>query len=110
LILSCDRQVLKPCPRRVTEVEWQDLADEKVVRRAPPPGVASEPIVLEPHTGFSVPIIPWYVGRSTEARTELHVMDALTKSPWTPLVRRPAPVEVVVAVVAPPASMIVVVA
>jgi hypothetical protein len=100
--------VLEPCPRRVAEVEREVLDDEEIVRRSP--GVASELIVLEPHVGVGVPIVPWYVGQSTEARRKLRVADALTKSPWTPLVRRPAAVAVVVAVVAPPASTIVVVA
>jgi hypothetical protein len=50
------------------------------------------------------------LGRSTEVRRELHIADALAKSPWTPLFRRPAGVTVVVAVVASHASAIVVVA
>jgi hypothetical protein len=74
------------------------------------PGVASKPIVLEPHAGVGVPVVPWHVGRSAKARKELRVADALAKSPWTPLVRRPAVVAFIVAIVASPASMIVVVA
>jgi hypothetical protein len=72
--------------------------------------VASKPVVLEPHTGVGVPVVPWHVGRSAEARRELCVADALAKSSWTPLVRRLATVVVVVAVVSPSAATIVVVA
>jgi hypothetical protein len=43
-------------------------------------------------------------------RGEYRVSDALAKGSWTPLVRRPATVTIVVAVVASPASSIVVVA
>jgi hypothetical protein len=49
--------------------------------------VAGKSVVLEPHTGVGVPIIPRYDGRSTEARGELCVMDALAKGPQTPPVR-----------------------
>jgi hypothetical protein len=72
--------------------------------------VASEPVVLEPHVGVGVPVVPRHVGRSAEARRELRVADALAKSSWTPLVRGPAAVAFVVAVVAPPASVVVMVA
>jgi hypothetical protein len=87
---------------------WEVLDDEEVVCHSP--GVASEPVVLEPHAGVGVPVVPWHIGRSAEARRELHVVDALAKSPWTPLVRRPDEVAVVIAVVAPPAFTIIVVA
>jgi hypothetical protein len=71
--------------------------------------MAREPVVLEPHAGVGVPIVSWHIGRSTKARRELRVADALTKGPWTSLVRRLATVTVVVAVVSPPASTVVVV-
>jgi hypothetical protein len=72
--------------------------------------VAGESVVLEPHAGVGVPVVPRYVGRGAEARGEPCIPDALTKSPWTSLVRRPAAVALVVAVVASPTSAIVVVA
>jgi hypothetical protein len=81
-------QVLEPLARRVTEVERQVLDDEEVVGRSP--GVARQPVVLESYIGVGVPVVSWHIGRSPEARGELHVADALAKSPWTPLVRRPA--------------------
>jgi hypothetical protein len=49
--------------------------------------VARKPVVLEPYTGVGVPVVPWHVGWSSEARGELHVTDAPAKSPWTLLVR-----------------------
>jgi hypothetical protein len=57
------------------EVERQVLDHEEIVGRST--GVAREPVVLEPYTGVGVPIIPWHVGRSSEARGELRVADAL---------------------------------
>jgi hypothetical protein len=102
------RQILEPCPCGVAEVERQILDDEEVVRRSP--GMASEPVVLEPHAGVGVSVVPRYVGRSVEARGEPRTPDALAKGPWTSLAWRPAMVAVVVAVVAPPKSVIVVVA
>jgi hypothetical protein len=74
------------------------------------PGVACEPVVLEPHAGIGVPVVPWNVGRSTETRRKLRVTDALTKGLWTSLVWRPAEVAVVIDVVASPTSTVVVVA
>jgi hypothetical protein len=71
--------------RGVAEVERQILDDEEVVCRSP--GVASESVVLEPYAGVGVPVVPRYVSRSADARMELRVTDALTKGPWTPLVR-----------------------
>jgi hypothetical protein len=71
--------------------------------------VADEPVVLEPYDGFDVPIVPGYVGQSSETRGEPCIWDALAKSLWTPLVQRPAAVTIVVVVVASPASSVVVV-
>jgi hypothetical protein len=79
------RQVLELCPCGVTEVERKILDDEEIVCRSP--GVASELVVLEPYVGVGVPIISGHIGRSTKARRELHVADALAKGPWTSLVR-----------------------
>jgi hypothetical protein len=100
--------VLEPCPRGVTEVERQILDDEEIVRCSS--GVASKPVVLEPHSGVGVPLVPWHVGQSTKARRELRVADALSKGPQTFLVLRLVAVAVVIAVMAPPASTVVVVA
>jgi hypothetical protein len=100
--------VLEPCPRGVVEVEWEVLDDEEIICHSP--GVASEPVVLESHTGVGVPVVSRYVGQSTIARRELRVADALAEGPWTPLVWRSVAVAVVVAVVAPPAPTIIVVA
>jgi hypothetical protein len=69
--------------------------------------VASELVVLEPYAGVGVPVVPWHIGWSVEARRELRVADALTKGPWTSLVRRPAAIAVVVDVVAPLAVVVV---
>jgi hypothetical protein len=77
-------QVLEPCTCRVAKVERQVLDHEEIVGR--PTGVAREPVVLEPYTGVGVPVVPWHVGQSLEARGELRVTDAPAKSPWTPLV------------------------
>jgi hypothetical protein len=74
------------------------------------PGMAREAVVLDPHTGVGVPVVSWHVGRSAKVRRERHVTDALAKGPWTSLVRGPAAVAVVVAVMAPPAPAVVVVA
>jgi hypothetical protein len=49
--------------------------------------VAGESVVLEPHVGIGVPIVPRYIRRSTEMRGEPRITDALTKCPWTSLVR-----------------------
>jgi hypothetical protein len=49
-------------------------------------GVARELVVLEPYAGVGVPIVPWHIGRSPEARGEFRVADALAKGPWTLLV------------------------
>jgi hypothetical protein len=81
------RRVLEPCPRGVTEVKRQVL-DNKVIICCSP-GVASESVVLEPHTRVGVPVIPRYVGQDVEARGEPRILDALTKSPLTSLVRDP---------------------
>jgi hypothetical protein len=72
--------------------------------------VARESVVLEPYTGVGVPIVSWHIGRSPEARGKLRVMDAPAESPWTPLVRRPAALAVVIAIMAPPVPAVVVVA
>jgi hypothetical protein len=47
--------------------------------------MVGESVVLEPHAGFGVPVTPRYVGRSTKARRELRVANALAKGSWTPL-------------------------
>jgi hypothetical protein len=47
--------------------------------------VALKPVVLEPYAGVGVPVVSWHIGRGPEARGELRVADALTKSPWTML-------------------------
>jgi hypothetical protein len=57
-------QVLEPHPRRVAEVERQVLYDEEVVCHSS--RVACEPVVLEPHAGVGIPILPRYVGRIPE--------------------------------------------
>jgi hypothetical protein len=98
------RQVLKLSAHGVAEVERQVLDAEEVVCRSP--GVACEPVVLEPYAGVGVPVVSRYIGRSMEARRKLRVADALAKGPWTSLIWRPA----TVAVVAPSASTVVVVA
>jgi hypothetical protein len=72
--------------------------------------VAGESVVLEPHAGVGVPVVPGYVGRSPETRGEPRIPDALANGPWTSLVRRPAAITVVVTVVVSPASSVVVVA
>jgi hypothetical protein len=51
--------------RGVNEVERQVPDDEEVVCRSP--GVACEPVVLEPYAGVGVPIVPQYIGRSVDA-------------------------------------------
>jgi hypothetical protein len=79
------RQVLEPCARGIAEVERQVLDDEEVVGRSP--GMACEPVVLEPYAGVGVPIVSWHIGRSPEARRKRHVVDALAKSPRTSLVQ-----------------------
>jgi hypothetical protein len=76
--------VLEPCPHGVAEVERQILDDEKVVRRYP--SVAGESVVLKSYARVGVPVVPRYIGRSTETRGELRVADALAKGPRTPLV------------------------
>jgi hypothetical protein len=86
----------------------QSHRDEEIICHSP--GVAGEVVVLQPHTRVDVPIVPRYVGRSTETGRELRVADARANGPRTPLVWQPVAVAVVVAVVAPPASTIVVVA
>jgi hypothetical protein len=73
------RQMLEPRTCRVAEVERQVLDHEEIVGR--PTGVAREPVVLEPYTGVGVPVVSRHVGRSPEARGELHVTDAPAKSP-----------------------------
>jgi hypothetical protein len=60
--------VLEPCPRGVAEVERQVLDDEEIVRRSP--GVAGESVVLKPHAGVGLPVVPGYVGWSPETRGE----------------------------------------
>jgi hypothetical protein len=72
--------------------------------------VAREPVVLEPHSGVGVPVVPGYVGQSSETRGEPCIPDALAKGSWTPLVWGPAAVMIIVVVVASPSSSIVVVA
>jgi hypothetical protein len=100
-------QVLEPHPRGVAKVELHVLDDEEVIRRSP--GVAGKSVVLEPYTGVGVPVVPGYVGRSSETRGEPRISDALAKGPRTPLVQRPAAVTVIVTVVMPSASSVVVV-
>jgi hypothetical protein len=51
--------LLEPCPCGVTELERQVLGDEEVVCHSS--CVAYEPVVLEPHAGVGVPIIPMYI-------------------------------------------------
>jgi hypothetical protein len=51
-------------PHGVTEVELQVLYDEEVISHSS--RVACEPIILEPHTGVSVPVVLGYDGRSLE--------------------------------------------
>jgi hypothetical protein len=46
--------------------------------------VAREPVVLEPYARVGVPIVPWHIGWSPEARGEFRVTDAPAKGPWTP--------------------------
>jgi hypothetical protein len=41
--------------------------------------VAREPVVLEPHSGVGVPVVPGYVGQSSETRGEPRIPDALAK-------------------------------
>jgi hypothetical protein len=72
--------------------------------------MAREPVVLEPHARVGVPVVSWHIGQSAKARRELCVADALSKSPWTPLVQRPAAVAVIVAVVASSAPTVAMVA
>jgi hypothetical protein len=72
--------------------------------------VASEPVVLEPHAGVGVPIVPWYVGRSPETQGEPRILYTLDEGSWTPLVRRQAAVMVIVVVVASSAPSVVMVA
>jgi hypothetical protein len=48
--------------------------------------VAGELVVLEPHAGVGVPIVPRYVGQSMEAREEPRISYALAKGLWTSLV------------------------
>jgi hypothetical protein len=69
---------------RVTEVERQVLDGEEVVCRSP--GVACEPVFLEPYTGVGVPVVSRYIGRSAEARRKLRVPDAPAKGPRTSLI------------------------
>jgi hypothetical protein len=57
-------QVLEPCPHGVAEVEWQVLDDGEVVCLSP--CVTCESVVLEPYAGVGVPVVPGYVGRSSE--------------------------------------------
>jgi hypothetical protein len=76
--------VLEPCAHRVTEVERQVLDHEEVIGRST--GVACESLVLEPCAGVSVPIVPWHIGRGSEARGEFRVTDAPAKGLWTLLV------------------------
>jgi hypothetical protein len=47
--------------------------------------MACESVVLEPYAGLGVPIVSRHIGRSPEARGELHVRDAPTKGPRTSL-------------------------
>jgi hypothetical protein len=100
-------QVLEPCLRGIHEVERQVLDDEEVVCR-PPRG--RKPVVLEPHAGVGVLVIPADIGRSSETRGEPHTPHALVKSSRTPLVQRLAAATVVVAVIASSAPSVVVVA
>jgi hypothetical protein len=57
-------QVLEPRPCRVTEVERQVLYDEEIICRFT--RVARESIVFEPHARVGVPVVPGYVGWSSE--------------------------------------------
>jgi hypothetical protein len=72
--------------------------------------VARQPVVLEPHAGVGVPVVHGYVGWSSETRGKPRITDALAKGSRTPLVWRLPAVTIIVAVVASPASSIVVVA
>jgi hypothetical protein len=102
------RQVLEPCAHKVAELERQVLDDEEIVGRST--SVAYEQVVLEPYTWVGVPIVSRHIGRSPEARRELRVVEAPAKSPRTSLVWCPAMLTVVIAVVAPTASTVIVVA
>jgi hypothetical protein len=48
------------------------------------PRVARESVVLELHAGVGVPVVPGYIGRSSETRGEPDIPDALAKGSWTP--------------------------
>jgi hypothetical protein len=84
-------QVLEPRLCGVTEVGRHVLDDKKVIFRSP--SVAGESAVLEPHAGVGVPVVPRYIGRSMETGGEPRIA-----------------VVVAVAVMASPASSILVVA
>jgi hypothetical protein len=72
--------------------------------------VAGESVVLKPYAGVGIPVVPGYVGQSSETRGEPRIPDALAKGLWTPLVQRPAVISIIIAVVASPAFSVVVVA
>jgi hypothetical protein len=75
------RKVVEPRACGVAEVERQVLDHEEIVGHST--GVAREPVVLEPYAGLGVPIVPWHIGWSPEARGELRIADAPAKVPWT---------------------------
>jgi hypothetical protein len=72
--------------------------------------VAREPVILEPHAGVGVAVVPGHVGRISETRGGPRILDARAKGSWTPLVWRPATVTVIVPVVASSTTPVVVVA
>jgi hypothetical protein len=55
------------------------LDDEEIVCRSP--GMAREPVVLEPHAGVGVLVVSWHIGQSVKARRELRVVDDVAKGP-----------------------------
>jgi hypothetical protein len=74
--------VLEPSARGVAEVERQVLDDEEVVGHFP--GMACEPLILEPYAGVGILVVSWYIGRSPEARRkrrgcsgQKHVVDGV---------------------------------
>jgi hypothetical protein len=92
----------------IAEVKRQVLDDEQVVGLFP--SAARELVVLEPYAGVGVPVVPRHIGRSPEARGELHTADVPAKGSRTSLVRGPAALAVAVAVMATPVPTVVVVA